>query len=125
QQLQEGAPAGGVGLRIRVLGRVAACRIQEDRLVGEPPIAVSCTADAAHGLLAELLREREMQAGVDEHGGLARARRSDDDVPGQVVETRRALLARLLERLDRLLEPLLELRRIRRAAAGTSAAVRL
>src|SRR6185437_3024102 len=85
QQLQEGSPAGGVGLRIGVLRRVAPGGIEQDRLVREPPVTVTGAADAAHRLLAELLRKREVQPGVDEHGGLPRAWRSDDDVPGQVV----------------------------------------
>ena len=76
--------------RVRILRRVAAGGVEQDRLVREPPVAVARAADAAQRFLAELLRQREVEAGVDDRRGLARARRPDDDVPRQLVEILRA-----------------------------------
>ena len=86
QQREELAPAQAVGRRIGVLRRIAAGGIEEDRLVGEPPVAVARAADAAQRPLADALLDRELQPGIDQRGGLARTRRADDDVPRQIVE---------------------------------------
>src|SRR5256885_15287913 len=56
------------------------------RSVGDPPVAVARAAYAGDGALAELGRQREVQPRVDQGRGLARARRADDQVPGQLVD---------------------------------------
>ena len=83
---RESRPRPGVDLAVRLLRRVAAGGVDEHRLVGEPPVAVARAADAAHAAAAHLLGEREREAGVEQRGRLARARRADEDVPGQLVE---------------------------------------
>ena len=77
QQLQESGPGRGIDGLMAILGRVAAGGVDQDRLVGEPPVAVARAADAAHGVLAELVGEGKVEAGVDERRRLARARRPD------------------------------------------------
>jgi hypothetical protein len=92
-------------------GGVAAGGVDEDRFVGEPPVAVARAADAADGVLAELVGEREAEAGVDERRRFPRTRRPDEDVPGQLVEILAVrALAELgaLEQRQRIFEPLLE-----------------
>ena len=42
--------------------------------------AIAGAADAADGVHAHLLGQRELQARLDDGGGLTRARRADDDV---------------------------------------------
>ena len=100
-----------------ILRGVAARRVEQDRLVREPPVAVARAADAAQRLLAELLRQRKVQAGVHQHRGLARARRADDDVPRQLVEIRRALA-----RCDFLSASIASSKRLRSCAASARAA---
>src|SRR6185503_531097 len=96
EQAEEADPL----LAVVDLRRVAAGGVEEDALVGEPPVAVARAADAADALLA-LARVGEVEARLLEGRGLARAGRPDDHVPWQLVE--RALAqARRLERLDRL-----------------------
>ncbi len=86
EQLEEAGPRRGVHLAVRLLGGVAPGRVEQHRLVGEPPVAVARAADAADGAGAEALRQRKLQAGIDQRGGLARTRRADEDVPGQLVQ---------------------------------------
>ena len=74
EQLEERDPLVVVVL----LCREAAGGVEEDRLVGEPPIAVAGTADAAHAAPAARVLVREHQARALERGGLARAGRADD-----------------------------------------------
>src|SRR5262249_57695756 len=120
---REPRAGGGSGVRVARLCGVAPRRVEEDRLVGEPPVAVARAADTPHRFAAETIREREPQPRVDERGRLAGARRADEDVPGQVVEIllraqradpgpeRRAISAeaQLLQEIQRLLETLAEL----------------
>ena len=105
QQRQELEPAGAVGRRVRVLGEIAARGVEEDRLVGEPPVAVARAADALQRIAAGFLFERKVQAGVDERRRLSRTGCADDRVPRQVVEAVPAAPLRL-ERADGFLEPL-------------------
>ncbi len=84
QQGEEAVPGAGVDRRVRFLRGVAAGGVDQHRLVGEPPVAVARAADAAHAGAAHLLGQREVQAGVDQRRGLARAGRADEDVPGQL-----------------------------------------
>ena len=101
EQRQEGEPALAVGLRMGILRRVAPGRVDQHRLVGEPPVAIARAADTCHRLRLARPGKRKVQAGIDQCGGLAGARRADDDVPGDLVEEV-ALAARLPERRDRL-----------------------
>jgi hypothetical protein len=63
------------------LGGVAARRVEEDGLVGEPPVAVARAADAADAAAAGI-EVGEDEAGVAERRGLAGAGRADHRVPG-------------------------------------------
>jgi len=114
QQVEEGVPGGRVGLLVGVLRRVAAGGVDEDGLVAEPPFAVARAAHAAHAGLAELVGEREVQTRVQQRRRLARTRRADEDIPGQLVEraaaAEQALLGarRLLQQADGLAEALLQ-----------------
>ena len=92
QEVEEGEPALAVALGVGILRRVAAGRVDQHGLLGEPPVAIARAADALDdGLRLAAARERELQAGIDQRRGLAGARRPDDDVPGQVVEVVAAL----------------------------------
>ncbi len=82
EQVQKAAPSRPVHFLVAVLGGVAAGGIQQDPLVGEPPVAIAGAAHAAHLAGAQ----RKVQAGVDQRGGFAGAGRADDDVPGQLVQ---------------------------------------
>src|SRR6185312_16201591 len=75
QQLQEAGPGSGIDGLMAVLGRVAAGGVDQHRFVGKPPVAIARAADAADGILAEFVGQREAQAGIDERRRLARARR--------------------------------------------------
>src|SRR5207237_10855321 len=66
-----------------LLCRVAPGRVEEHRLVGEPPVAVAGAADTADRLATEPIREREAQARIDQRGRLAGPGRADEDVPRQ------------------------------------------
>ncbi|MNZ86820.1 hypothetical protein D3C78_1056570 [compost metagenome] len=111
QQAEKAVPLGAIDLLVAVLGAVAPGGIDQDRLVGEPPVALAGTADAFDGGLAEGARQGELQIRVEQRGGLARARCADEDVPGQLVQVlaRQSLQrqapavvveARMLERID-------------------------
>ena len=86
QQGEEALPGLAVGGGVGILGGVAAGGVDQHGFVGKPPVAVAGAADALDLVGAELLGEGEAQAGVDQRGGLARARGADEDVPGQLVE---------------------------------------
>jgi len=86
EQGEESQPGGTVHGLVAVLGSVAARGIEQHRLVGEPPVTVAGAADAMDGVLAETLRERKAQAGVDQGRGLAAAGGADDEVPGQLID---------------------------------------
>ena len=85
QQGQEALPGVPVGRGVGILGGVAARRVDQHGFVGKPPVAVAGAADALDLVSAELIGEREAQAGVDQRGGLARAGRANEDVPRQLV----------------------------------------
>src|SRR5207247_1406657 len=86
EQLEEPAPLRAVALLVALLRCVTTRSVQQDGFVGEPPVAVARTADAADGLVAKLVGEWELQPGIDQRGGLARSRGADEDVPGQIIE---------------------------------------
>jgi hypothetical protein len=108
QQRQELAPAEAVGCRIGILRRISAGGIQEDGLIGEPPVAVACATNAAQRSLADALLDRELQPRIDQRGGLARTGGADDHVPRQIVEAVPGP-ALLLQCGDRFVEPFAEL----------------
>ncbi len=102
EHVEEGEP-----LLVVVLGgRVATGGVEEDGLVGEPPVAVARAADALAPTRG--VEEREVEPRGLERGGLAGARGADDHVPGQRVERLGALHPAELARLERG-EPLGEL----------------
>ncbi len=86
QQIEEVLPGRAVDRRVGVLRRIAAGGVDQHGIVGEEPVAVAGATDAAHRVLAELVDQRELQAGVGERRGLAAARRADDDIPRQLIE---------------------------------------
>ena len=88
QQRQEVVPGTGVHVAVALLRGVAAGGVHQHRILGEPPIAVAGTAHALHRALGPLGRiaQQELQAGVHQRGGFARARRADEDVPGQLIQ---------------------------------------
>ena len=113
QQGQEAGPGGTVDQFVGILGGVAPGGVQDHRLLGEPPVAVARAADAANGVLAELVHQREFHARIPERGGLARPRRTDDHVPRQLIQIppgteRTAAQTRLFQRGDGLAEALLQ-----------------
>ena len=87
---------------------IATGGVEDDGVVGEPPVAVAGPARAAIG---SPLVERKREPGVADGGGLASARRADDHVPGELVErgaTSACSEAALLQRGDGLLDLRLE-----------------
>src|SRR4029453_8424574 len=108
QQLEELDPACAVGVGVGILRRVTTCRVEEDSLVGEPPVTVACAADTAQRAFAGALFKWEMQSRIDQCCRLSRTGRADDDVPRQVVQTV-AGSAPLLEDRNRLFEAFAEL----------------
>ena len=108
ERVEEGEPLLGV----LGLGDVAAGRVEQDRLIGEEPVAVPRPADAAHAVRPD----GKVEPGLRDGRRLARARRADEEVPRQGVERRLPparqppflTQLRLLERLDGPLQVLLE-----------------
>ena len=98
EHVEEGHPL----VAVVGLGGVAAGGVEEDALVGEPPVAVARAADAAHAR-RRCAHVREDEAGLLERRRLARAGRADDHVPGKLVEGALSQ-ARRLERLDGLVK---------------------
>ncbi|MNQ40754.1 hypothetical protein D3C85_544150 [compost metagenome] len=114
QQVEKAQPGGLVHGGVAVLGGVAAGGIQQHGFVGEPPVAVARTAHTANGAAAHLRGQGEVQPGIDQRGGLARAGRADDHVPGQFVQVAPLAPAQLgaLEQGQRLVHALLERRQL-------------
>src|SRR5205814_874216 len=93
-----------------LLGRVSTGGVEQDRFVGEPPVAVARAADAANAAAARI-EEGKLEPGVLERGGLPGAGGPDDDVPGERIERARPADADLrgLDRSDPFLDLLLQL----------------
>src|SRR5581483_3245399 len=87
QQCQKFAPAPRITRLVRVLGRITTRRVEQNRLVGEPPVAVAGAPDTTQRFLTKLLRQWEVESRIDDGRGLPGSRRPDDDVPGQLVES--------------------------------------
>ncbi len=109
QQIEKLRPRRRIRAAVGILGGVTPGSVEEHRLVGEPPVAVAGAADAADRFLAELVRQREVEAGVLQQGALARTRRADHHVPRQRIQVG-AAAAVLAQGVDRLLEAPLQLR---------------
>ena len=90
QQVDKLQPFAGVLHLLALLRGIAPCRVQQHRLVGEPPVAVARAADAPQRGLTETIRQRELQPGVYQRRGFTRTRRADNDVPRQLIEILRA-----------------------------------
>ncbi len=107
QQAQEAQPAGAVHAGVAVLRGVAAGRVDQHRLVGEPPVAVAGATHAAHRARAERVGERKAQAAIGQRRGLARAGRADEQVPGKLIQIAPRTAAQLgaLQRMQRLAQP--------------------
>jgi hypothetical protein len=86
KQIEEGEPAPLVEPRVGILRRIAAGRIDQDGVLGEPPIAIAGSADALELVRNHAFGEGKFEARVDERGRLARAGRADQEIPRQVVE---------------------------------------
>ena len=69
-----------------VLCRIAAGRVDQHGVLGEPPIAQASASHACDGPLAHLLRQRKAQAGVQQRRCLAGAGRADDGVPRLFIQ---------------------------------------
>ena len=119
QQVEEREPALLVGLGVEILRRVAAGGVDQHRVLGEPPVAVARAADAGDRRRRCAARQRKLQPGIHQRGGLAGAGRADQQVPGQIVEIVALAAARLLQRRERVLHLVLEDDRV---AFGRSAA---
>src|SRR5207237_4691371 len=77
----------------------------------EPPVAVARAANALQRLLARArIAQGEAQPGVEQRRGLARARRADEHVPGELRDSAllafRRLEAGILQHAERILEAL-------------------
>ena len=115
QQIEEGIPAGAIDGGIRILGRIAAGRVDQHGILGEPPVAEPRAADAGDRPLPHLGGQRELQAAVQQRRRLAGAGRPDDDVPGLLVEVA-ARAARPLQQRQRGRHPVAKGRRFLVAA---------
>src|SRR5262249_15038185 len=93
QELQEGAPFGRVR-RVFFLESEATGRVEDDGLVGDPPVAVARAPGARQGVGAD----RELEPGVLERGRFAGLRLADQEVPGQRIDVEAGLL-QLLDRV--------------------------
>ncbi len=90
EQFEETQPGCGIHHLVAVLRGVAAGRVDQHGLVGEPPVAVAGAAHAANRRAASLatrgIGQREAQPAIDERRRLAGAGRPDEHVPGKLVE---------------------------------------
>lgn len=104
QQVDKFQPLPGVLNLLALLSGVAPRGIQQNRLVGEPPVAVACAANAAQRGFTEAIRQRELQPGVGQRGGFTGTRRANNDVPRQLIEVLRAEALRPLRAMSRFAE---------------------
>src|SRR5665213_189006 len=108
QEVEKGKPALFVGLGVGVLRGIAAGGVDQHRLLGEPPVAIARSADPRNRRRRRAPRQRKLQSGIDQRRGLAGPGRTDNDVPGQIVEISRLAAARRLQGRQRVLHTLLE-----------------
>lgn len=69
QQVDKFQPFPGVLNLLALLSGVAPRGIQQNRLVGKPPVTVARAANAAQRGFTEAVRQRELQPGVGQRGG--------------------------------------------------------
>ena len=86
EQGEEVVPGAGIDILVAFLCGVAARGVDQHRIGGEPPLAIARAAHAVHRGLAAAFGEQKLQPGIHQRRGLARAGRTDEDVPGQLVE---------------------------------------
>ena len=108
QKIEKREPALLIGLDVGILRRIAARGVDQHRILGEPPVTVARPADTGDGGRCRAARQRKFQPGIHQRGGLAGAWRSDQQIPGQVIEMIALSVARLLQRCQRVLHLLLE-----------------
>ena len=86
QQPEESLPPRLVYRRVAILRGVAAGGVDQDGVLGKPPIAHAGATDAGHRALPHFGGERELQPGIQQRRGLTRPRRTDDRVPRLLVK---------------------------------------
>ncbi|SAJ32093.1 Uncharacterised protein [Enterobacter cloacae] len=104
QQVDKFQPLPGVLNLLTLLSGIAPRGIQQNRLVGEPPVTVARAANAAQRGFTEAVRQRELQPGVGQRGGFTGTRRANNDVPRQLIEVLRAEALRPLRAMSRFAE---------------------
>ena len=104
QQADKFQPLSGILNLLALLGGVAPRGVQQDSFVREPPVAVARAANAAQSGFTEAIRQRELQAGIDQRRGFTGARCADNDVPRQLVEILRTEALRPLGTVSRFAE---------------------
>ncbi len=86
QKPQKPLPGRTVHHPVTVLGRVTSRGVHQHGIIGEPPIAVSGSANALQRSGTKLFGQGKLQPGVHQRGGFARTRRAHHDVPGQLIQ---------------------------------------
>lgn len=104
QQADKFQPLPGILNLLALLSGVAPRGVQQDGFVSEPPVAVAGAANAAQSGFTEAIRQRELQAGIDQRRGFTSARCADNDVPRQLVEILRTEALRPLGTVSRFAE---------------------
>lgn len=104
QQVDKFQPLPGVLNLLTLLSGIAPRGIQQNRLVGKPPVTVARAANAAQRGFTEAIRQRELQPGVGQRGGFTGTRRANNDVPRQLIEVLRAEALRPLCAMSRFAE---------------------
>ena len=83
QEVEEAKPFRCVDIRLAFLLDVAARSVDQHRVLGEEPIAVTRAADALQ-VIGEV--DREIETRLAQCRGLAGGRRSDDDIPRHLAQ---------------------------------------
>ncbi len=83
QEVEEAQPFRRIDVRLALLLHVAARRVDQNRVLGEKPVAV---ARAANPLQVVGEVDRKVQAGLAQGRGLAGGRRPDDHVPRHLAQ---------------------------------------
>ena len=85
QQIKKGQPTLAIRFLIRILRCVAACGVNEDSVLCEPPIAIAGSAAAGDRAIG-VGGNRKFQATIHQRRGLAGTRRANDEIPRQLVK---------------------------------------
>ena len=86
QQAEKGVPAGAIDHGVGILRRIAAGRVDQHGVFGEPPLAEPGPADTGDRVLSHLRSQWEAQPGIQQSGRFAGAGRADNYVPRLLVE---------------------------------------